>query len=486
MRKILILAVLSIALVAMPAFASVQNIKISGDIDSTWLVRDQFDLGDQSNLSDNNFYQNLMITQTRLRVDADLTDNVAATVALINERAWDQDATAANDIDLNLAFVTLREMLYSPLTVTIGRQNFAFGNSFVIDSAGINNIVSSDGLNNVAEDLSKRRALDAVRMTLDYNPLTIDIVAAKIDANTVAGTGPHDDDVDLFGINANYQLGDDMETVVESYFWAKIDQNVKTSRATGAVAGRNRPKADTVYMPGVRATTNPIKGLNVQAELASQFGNKTFTATESASADNINRRALGAQVISSYMLPFEETAQWSPVLSSSYTYVSGDSGEQEPSKINLANPQEYYTAWDPMFENQGGGTIYNTLFNLTNLHVVTFKAQAQPLEDVTASVEWNTLWLNKDLADTDLGSVTEGVCQGTDCFTMNQPDGTTLNPVMTSNRKLGDEIGLALTYDYTEDVQFGARMDWFVPGGAFHIANDRAASQVMINGNVNF
>ena len=35
--------------------------------------------------------QNVFITQTRLRVDADLSDNVSTTVGLINERAWNAE-----------------------------------------------------------------------------------------------------------------------------------------------------------------------------------------------------------------------------------------------------------------------------------------------------------------------------------------------------------------------------------------------------------
>ena len=35
--------------------------------------------------------QNVFLTQTRLRVDADLSDNVSTTVGLINERAWNAE-----------------------------------------------------------------------------------------------------------------------------------------------------------------------------------------------------------------------------------------------------------------------------------------------------------------------------------------------------------------------------------------------------------
>src|SRR3989338_4117483 len=140
MKKSLILAVFAVAFLAAPAFASVQNIKVSGEVNNTWLVRDQFDLG--STVNTDSYYQNLLITQTHLHVTADLTDNVSATVALLNERAWDEDQNDnANDMDIHQAYVTLREMLYSPLTVIIGRQHFAYGNSFVVDSDGTNNNV---------------------------------------------------------------------------------------------------------------------------------------------------------------------------------------------------------------------------------------------------------------------------------------------------------------------------------------------------------
>ena len=462
MKKMLLLAVLIIAVTAMPAFASVQNIKVSGDIDSTYLVRDNFDLGDGTSSYDRDVHQSVFITQTRLRVDADLTDNVSATVALINERAWGTtDVTAGtNDIDINLAYVTLREMLYSPLTVTVGRQAFAFGNSFVIDSAGANSgtDIVDGGLNSVAEDLSKRTAQDAIRLTLDYNPLTIDLVYSKISSNIITTADPQDDDVDLYGINANYQLGDDMNTVVEAYFWAKIDQSVKN---TGG------DKHDTVYMPGLRASSNILDGLNVQGELAVQMGTVNDPSGTSI-IDNAKREALAAQILVNYMLPFEETKKWSPVLSTSYSYASGDSN---PATTHTADDARY-TAWDPMYENQGGGKIFSALFPFTNCHAVGISGQVSPIEDVTASLGWTGLWLDKK--------------DETSTLTLGSPDGTGNVQDVTTNSKLGDEVELKLAYDYTEDVQFGASYNIFRPGGYFDKSDNENASQIMVNANVNF
>src|SRR3990167_6252914 len=112
MKKVLLAVSMLATLVAMPAFAAVQNIKVGGDIDSTYVYRDRFDLNGR-NGGATQFGQKLFITQTRLRVDADLSDNVSATVVLLNERPWDEESNAntndSTDIDLNLAYVKLRE-----------------------------------------------------------------------------------------------------------------------------------------------------------------------------------------------------------------------------------------------------------------------------------------------------------------------------------------------------------------------------------------
>ena len=493
MKKVLMLAVLAVGFLAAPAFASVQNIKISGDVNSTWVSRDQFDLGAINNnsgsLADRNYYQNFIATQSRLRADADLTDNVQATVSIINERAWGDDNTdtsttgtqtdsigGANDIDIYLAYVTLREMLYSPLTVIIGRQVFAYGNSFVINATGPNNATSSGGLDGVAEDLTERSAVDGVRMQFDYNPLTVDVVASKLSQGNLGGKGAQDDDVDLFGTNANWQAGDAWNSVVEGYFWAKIDQSTKVTSAAGGRIGSGL-KADTVYMPGVHVSTNPIKGLNLQGEVALQRGNKAATTSTLDGRDNIKREAMGAQAIANYMLPFESTAKWSPVFTGVYTFVSGDN---DAGASGTPSNDDRYTAWDPMLENQGGGTIYNTLFSLTNARIITGRAAIKPIEDVTTTLEWNGIWLDKELKD---GAFT-GNC--TSCLTINQPDGSTQLVRTTTNTKLGNEFGAGVVYDYTEDVQFGAKYSVFLPGALFEEENNETASQYLVNANVKF
>ncbi len=236
MKKLLV-AVIMVVL-ATPAFAAIQNVKVSGDITTSWLSDNSFDLG-LANSSGPLLqkHQNVFITQTRLRVDADLSDNVSTTVGLINERAWNGEGAIYyggvyptgydTNVQLYLASVTMRELLYSPLTVTIGRQVFNFGNGLIMGDGGPDNRATGN-LQYIYQELTERTAYDGVKATLDYKPLTIDLIYFKNGERASEVTGwmngvGYDKSSDVFGYNLNYQLGDRWNTVVEQYLFARIN-----------------------------------------------------------------------------------------------------------------------------------------------------------------------------------------------------------------------------------------------------------------------
>jgi hypothetical protein len=476
MRKTILLALLAVAVAAAPAFASVQNVKVSGSIDSTYIYRENFDLGLENTTTTpvsqiEDTHQSDLITQATLRVDADLTDQVSTTIQLINERVWEQDSGATNSgVDLNLAFVTLREMLYSPLTVIVGRQAFHYGNSLVIDSNGPNNAAPADsGITNVADDLTKQKAQDAVRLIFDYNPLTLEVLYSKIDTGTAGATEDHiTDDVNLYGINGNYELGDSMNSVVEAYFFARIDQSTNDG-GTG-----EGTKSDTTYVPGFRVSTSPIEGLNVQTELAWQRGNNVSSST--TTNDNEQREAMAAQFIANYQVPVLE--EYKPVAQYMFTHLSGDSNpnDRQDNSVGPSASVNRDTAWDPMYENQSGGKIYNTLLNHSNANIHEVSLQVNPVEDVTTKVTWTGLWLDKKI---DAGNGTLALLQPNAATTGNLS-------VDTGKKGSGYEVDVDAIYDYTEDVQIGASLGWFVPGNVFNATNDSVASQAIVHGNVNF
>src|ERR1700733_13466364 len=97
MKKLLVAGLMLV--LASPAFAAIQNVKVSGDITTSWIGDSDLDLGANSSAIQpaGQKKQSVFLTQTRLRVDADLSDNVSTTVGLINERAWNAEGGANVD-----------------------------------------------------------------------------------------------------------------------------------------------------------------------------------------------------------------------------------------------------------------------------------------------------------------------------------------------------------------------------------------------------
>jgi len=514
--KKLLAAVLMVVL-ATPAFAAIQNVKVSGQITTTFLDRNNFNLGEFNQTEYNNSpdhalgvdspdsgkygltKQNVFITQTILRADADLSDNVSTTVGLINERAWNAENTpnttgsaltsaSVSNLDTNvqlyLASITLREFLYSPLTLTIGRQTFNFGNGFIIGDGLPNQ--SGGNLQYIAQDLTQRTSYDGVTAVLDYKPLTISMIYFKNGQtnNSLQGLyGSNSGSSDYYGVDAAYQLSDPMSTLVEGYMFDRFNGDNYALEGPGTPAGA-ADKGDTLYVPGLRASTNPIKGLNVQGEVAWQLGQHPVTFGTAQEAER--RDAFGAQFMASYALPVLD--KYKPTVNASYTYVSGDkNGSENDNSTGVVGSKsaKIYSAWDPMIEGQGVGTIWNTLFTLSNMNILSAGASISPLEDVTATFTWSDLWA----ADSYTAAGNQ--------LALYQPNGGTnlLYPdTKAGARGLGNEFDVNLTYNYTEDVTFGVSLGWFAPGSAFAavsnagngLSNKTTASQAEASVGVKF
>jgi uncharacterized protein YdeI (BOF family) len=486
MKKLLVLALMVV--LASPAFAAIQNVKVSGDITSSYLDRSDFGLGALNGIYNTSDVligrttpaglnqQNVFMTQTRVRIDADLSDNVSATVRLINERGWGQAPTVNNNqndgVDLDLAYVTLREFLYSPLTVTIGRQEIIMGNGLII--GGGPNEVTSGQFAGVAQDLSLIDSEDGIKAVLDYKPLTLTMFYYEEGQTPASYQGLYGSDSsrsDTYGLNANYQLGDAMNTVVEGYLFSRING----SNYDGT------DKGDTLYVPGLRASTNPVKGLNVQGELAWQLGNHpvaTQTAAQALAGTHTeeaeHRDAMAAQLLASYSLPVLE--KYKPAVNASFTYVSGDKNGDTNYSTDAVKSAKVDTAWDQFDKSQNGGTIYNAIFPLTDMYIYSVGASMAPLEDVSVAASWSDL-----IAATKFTS--------TNPLYLLQPNSTYVVPVASGKKNatgLGNEYDVNIGYAYTEDVTFGVSLGWFLSGSAFAAENRGTASQAMADVKVAF
>lgn len=482
-RLILILALAFVVGITVAAYAEVQNVKVSGDLLMEAVSRRNLKLTD-SNLNSvtgdsfEQYGQNYIrgaLSHVRVRIDADLTDNVATTVRLLNERTWDEETNASTDIDLDLAYVTLKEFLYSPLTLTVGRQELAFGNQLIIGDPDTNCIAAGHTGTNILpkplDDLSVRKAFDAFRATLDYDPLVVDFVYAKMDENSI----DVNDDVDLYGLNANYAL--DNNTTVEAYYWEKrrakagAATNKTGSGSTGAVYS-DKSNDDRVQTLGARVAYTGVENLVLGVEAAHQFGTKVNNTTlypdDRTNDGGIRDRSANAlQLTSTYNLS-NLIEKYEPVARVSYTFLSGD---------KYKNDGPTYRGWDGMYENQLGGSLLNKIVGFSNCHLINLGTSLTPMEDVKLALDYYYVRLAKSFSG---GGITPTNVNLT---------GVAGDPtyVMKTNEKyLASEIDAAVTYDYTEDVQLGLNLGWFVPGSAFDNANDNTASQIIGSMKVTF
>ena len=474
-----------IGFVALPAFAAVQNVKISGDINVSGVARSNLDLDKSSSVANsvgvnsNQDNQSDFLSITRVKVDADLTDNVSTSVRLLSERNWNGDSTSGttanrnigltaagvagdeNDIDLDLASITLREFMTPALTLTVGRQELRFGNGWIVGDPDTNGLALGSEL--AEGDLSSRKAFDAIRARLDYNPLVLDIFYAKIAENV----STLNDDTTLGGINAGYELN--ANTNLEGFIFSKVRGVAGlTAAATGVInvdsgLGNSfdtaKQATDVVNTVGARVVNKSVKNLTLDGQVAYQFGtynpkldpNARFvSATDKA--ETSARSAWGTEVVAVYDLKdVSMVSKYEPSLTGVYVYLSGEGRDKVGNKT--------YKGWDGMYEDQTFGHLINAVMGFSNVHLAGLSLKAKPASDLTAKLDYISGWFAKRYPEGRAVALS-GV-SGARQFTMGKTP------------HFGQEIDLTLNYDYTEDVQLSLLGGVLLPTKAI---NARAAA----------
>ncbi len=465
------------------AFAETQNVKVSGSIDAYSFYRSNFDLvknndasvvpvgatvpaqshgngGDSvaSSAIQRSDADSFFFTITQMEVSADLTDKVSTVINLINQRDWNAEtvdntsSTAANtaissanefDIELDLAYVQMKEIFYSPLTLTIGRQDLLFGRGFVVGW----NPQNPQGLIQPVE-FTQVQSFDAIRATLDFNPWTLDFVYSKI----LAGAPNPQDDKDLYIANVNYKFAE-YNAVAEAYYVGEFDRNALRS----TTAGTKDNETDTI---GGRVQFDPISQITLGGELAYQFGDYRATV----SAPNRDRQAWAADIFGTYR--WDNT--WKPEATLEYVHFSGESDLG-------AGATGSYGAWNSLYRGRFW-TAYGDFREFvyatgdavdqpatTNQDLIQVKGALKPLEDLLLEASFTYFWTPETVHSTP------GVQSSS-----------------TRNKDIGWEIDLQATYDYTEDVSFGLLAGWFVPGNFYQSPDDATAVDLVSSVKVSF
>lgn len=444
-KLIIVMAVLAFAF-AGSTFAAVENVKVSGDINAQGVLRNLGMGTKNGNVSTKD--HETFLSQIRLRFDADLTEGVSAVLRLVSENTWGDSDTAANEqIEFDLAYAEMKEFIYQPLTLVIGRQNLRYGNGLIVGDPWTNQTGNrAVGLPGVALDLSLRKSFDAVKAILDYAPWTIDLVFAQVEETNAAGTNDATDDEYLFGVNAAYDWSS-YNGLTEVYFFGA--DKTPNSAATVQI-----PTKDKVYTVGGRAQFDLNDNLTLGLETAYQFGE---VQTNVRDADDIS--AWAYQLMSEYRFLNDLNTK----LGLSYTFLQG----VEPNSTDPAS------AWNPLWEDQSPAELINILMNNSNAHLLTITGSMMPREDITLGLLYTHAELDKNLAAAAY-SPTMGPASAIVYIT----DG--------SDKHFGDEVDVYAVYDYTEDVQIKLTSAMFIPGSVFTNTNGNLAYSTRLGVNVDF
>lgn len=532
MKLFRVLCVLAlVALFAGAAYAETQSVKVSGDLTVRGIARHDYDY--RGSISEGGIFgtdirtgvdlvtgapdetQSWIMSTTEIQIDADMTDNVSTCVRLVNERDWGvrgklvideeqpfnpmgEGGYLSNPEDFNvgvdLAYVTLKEFVYCPLTLTIGRQDLWFGRGFIV---GANNMqkqhnalktVIADNIaagliaaggddwplppltgysNIMAPEYSTINSFDAIKAVLDYDPWTITGVYAKIWENAIGDN----DDCDLYGINVGYKF-DQYKAEAEMYWFYKKDNQLVNY-------GMEHNNSNDVHTIGLRGSFDPIDVITIALEGAYQAGSYTQSREQNDSCDR-SAWAIDAMMEWRYL---SDKFSWKPKLDVEYIWYSGQTDSENPN-----DPGGTYRGWDPMFRGKcdtamreymgqyyfsydyspRGDYYYSSAdASYQNQHQVLFTGTITPVESLTLGAKYALFWNQERYRKPDDG----------------------LNPVRDGTEQsgnfIGQEIDLTADWAYTEDVSFGLLAAWFIPGEVYYNA-DKCAQDLVGSVKVNF
>ncbi|OQX88272.1 MAG: hypothetical protein B6D55_00555 [Candidatus Omnitrophica bacterium 4484_70.2] len=412
MSKKLILFVAALMFIFLGnAYSAVENIKVSGDLTTYAGSRYGFDLGAGGDEADASF----LATIARLKFDADLTEDVSATLRLITDKVWGQTVSnATSDVDIDLAYVTLKNFFNYPLTLKIGKQEIKIGSGVIVGDPTTNQLASGDSnLPATLGDLDLRKAFDAVVAVVDYSPWTITLGYIK---DTEGDDLAANDDVNVYAVDLGYNF-EDYNTQAELYYVLK-----------------DAKKSDVGNI-GVRVVGSPRENLTVSGEVIYQYDKPD------ARSDKKHRSDLAALVAASYT--FADQA-WKPTVGVDYAYFSEN--------------------WDPMYEDITPANIVNNILPNTDVQLIGLTVTAQPQEDVLLKLRYANLRLVEEISSLSNAWL---------------PSTLTTYSINSDKKDLGDEVDFSIVYNYTEDVQLGLNLDYFNPGKVFNGVNDDDAFQAL-------
>jgi len=356
MRTLTTLVIVALVLsMAGVAVAELQNVEIGGKLQ----IRGNYWRLDT--LGTTSFVEQ----RTLLNVKADFTNDVSAFIELDSYGDWGQnfrsnyltgiDTRGGSDVNLYQAYVNVKDMWGTPLSLRVGRQELKFGSEFLLG-------------NNDNGPLFTGLSFDAVRLTFANDMFKFDAFAAKL-AETFNNFGKGD--VDLYGVYGSY-IG--IEDVTLDAYWLYVQDSTTVG------------KYIDIHTFGLRGA-GKFNGIDFDAEVAYQLGDVNGMPSACplgfGEAD-VTYGAFGANAEVGYT--FDMT--WQPRVFGKFAYFGGG----DPDTCSRSNDAKM--PFNRLFSDMSYSVFLDTQRNLTNLIYYGLGVQVMPTECV--SVKLTGAYLDMD------------------------------------------------------------------------------------------
>ena len=336
-------------------------------------------------------------TSVLLNVKADFTDDVSAFIEFYDFHVWGEDfrsnyvtgadfrAASGDDIEVNQAYIEMRDVYGYPVRVRVGRQNLKFGKGWLVtDMLTPSQYVSHD----------------AIRLTYAQDDVTVDVFASKLgDAIAL------DDDIDFYGIYGTYT---GIESLTLAAYWFFLRDGTGFDDTPGATNVQrfvqdlldvNNYGHTNLHTVGLRAN-GKAGNFDYDLELAYQFGDAdvhgagfvpvggTF-GDDDAEYDN-----WGGDLVVGYTFA---DAPWTPRVFLQGVYFEGEDN-RDRSFLEWLNPlykPEASVSFNRLFSDKNYVPVINDNGWMSNFYMLLGGVTVKPTEKVTVYSALSRSWIDE-------------------------------------------------------------------------------------------
>ncbi len=357
--KMLVLAALVLS-VSSVALAELQNVEVGGSLK----IRGNYWRFDKQGAT------SFVEQRTALNVKADFTNDVSTFVEFDSYGDWGQgfrsnyltgiDGRGASDVSLYQAYINVKNLWGTPLSLRVGRQELSFGAEFLLG-------------NNSSAPYFRGLSFDAIRLTYATDQFKVDAFAAKL-AESFQNFGKGD--VDLYGVYGSY-IG--IEDITLDAYWLLLQDSSVVDKYVD------------IHTFGLRGS-GKVGSFDFEAEVAYQLGSvdgQPSACPLGFGEANVNYGTFGAHAIAGYTFD----APWQPRVFGLFAYYGAGKAD------NCRWSNDRTLPFNRLFSDFRYSDFVDVNSNATNVIGYALGVQVSPTECTKLSLAGKYFDLDKNIGE---------------------------------------------------------------------------------------